>query len=543
MIANSTPFASSTSFGNNTNVYGGNGFAASLTYFNDQVVQLPDPSVQNFIAYSIRTRQSYLENLRYIIDIDVVKQVIDIFNEKALIPSVNEELFTIKFSPENEDSFEPGYIETLNRYIEEFIERVDLYGFIARLSNPFLLYGEYPYRKSYVYKKGITKLHTDISVSELIGSYIDGEKKRFFLVKTGTQNIIEVSPDNYGHFIMNEVPYSMLTDSTTKSFESEKAIMGKSLFYHSIEQLKRLRNNQVVDLIDDLKKVLRPQFFTVTVPENMNPNDVTALTKKYERDFRSPAEMLGRDTNNININDLVYLAAQVKFIPQWTNKGAISEVAAFNNVDHTESNIKKQHELIKQIAVSVGLPPSYLLPEIDGQKPSSKKDMIHLYARFAKRVAIIQNAIEEEVRDLVCQDLFIRTGYRTKRSSIKVRFRNIIDSDTLDALEYLGGNLDVGDRLVTFVNNVSSAGFGININPEEMTKICNKLVSPIAMNQLFILQKDVDEMDVGEMPELPVDKTGVNPMANAGGVSADGLGFGGAPIGDPTQGGGPAPLI
>lgn len=486
MISSTTPFSMGNSFGNS--------FATQMPSFKDQAIASPSKDYLGLVAYSTRTRADYLKNLQDILDVDAAKSIIDIFSEKTLYASKEEEAFEIRYKPKNVDDLQMGYVREINDCIEDFIERVDLYSFVKRISDKFLLFGEYPYRKTFEHGKGITELVDDISVSELVGIYENGKLQKFFKLKG--DGIVEVSKESYGHFVLNPINVRQLSDSVLNSFEGGTVIMGKSILYSAIEQLKNLRTNQIVSLIEDIKKILRPSYYGVSVPETSNSAEVAALCRKYERDFRSPAEALGRDSANLSVNDIVYLAAQIRFIPQYSNnKGTISEIDVFNKKDDYEANLAKRNALLRQIAVLVGLPPSYLSPGIDGDQPGSKVADMKIYSRFAKKLCVIQDAIEEGIKDLVMQDIYYKTGYRIKRTSIDISFKSSVDSELLDAIEFTVGNVDIGDRLLAFVNNVVQGGHGIQVDPSVLVNIFNRLGRALTSDDIFLLGEKVDSED------------------------------------------------
>lgn len=477
MISGTSPFSTS------GNVFTGNNYAASSTLFQDAVISSPNKDLFSLIAYSAQTRRDYLTNLTQVLDVDASRSIIDIYSEKSLYASKEDDVFTVKYCPKNREDLENGFVEEIDFYFQDFIERVDLYSFLKRMFNSFLLYGEYPYRKEFKQGEGITKLIDDISVADLVGIYENGRIKKFCMVKDN--NAVEVSKESYGHFILDPIRVKELNESSISSFEGETAVMGKSILYAAIEALKNLRTNQIVALMEDIKKILRPSFYGVTVPETMNTADVTKLLRKYERDFRSPVDALGRGSQSLTINDIVYLAAQIRFIPQFSNgKGKIEEVGAFNNKDNYEANLAKKNAILQNIAVLVGLPPSYLSPGMSGN-PEDKVSAMKIYARFAKKLVMIQDCLEEGLIDLFLQDIYYRTGYRIRRDSVKIFFKSTVDSELLDTIEFTMGNVEIGDRILALVNNVTQAGLGLQPKPKVLKDIFNRLTNVIARDELF----------------------------------------------------------
>lgn len=505
MISSTTPFTMGNSFGTS--------YSTVITSFKDQAIATPGKDYLGLVAYSARTRADYLRNLQDVIDVDAAKSIIDIFSEKTLYASKEEDIFEVRYKPKNEEDLEAGYVKEINDCIQDFIERVDLYSFIKRISDKFLLFGEYPFRKEFNWKEGITALVDDISVSELVGIYENGKLKKFY--KTKGDGVLEVSKESYGHFILNPINVRQLSDSALNSFEGGVAVMGKSILYSAIEQLKNLRTNQIVSLIEDIKKILRPSYYGVSVPETSNPAEVAALCRKYERDFRSPADALGRDSANLNVNDIVYLAAQIRFIPQYSNnKGTISEIDVFNKKDDYEANLAKRNAILRQIAILVGLPPSYISLEQGGETPGSKVADMKIYSRFAKKLCVVQDAIEEGIKDLVMQDIYYKTGYRIQRRSIDIVFKSSVDSELLDAIEFTVGNVDIGDRLLNFANNVVQGGHGIQVNPKVLVTIFNRLGRALTSDDLFVLSDDY-------LSTLGAEQANTATMSSAGAVGQD----------------------
>lgn len=522
MISQTTPFSMGNSFGTS--------FSTQMTQFTDQVVASPNKDLLGLVSYSTRTRAEYLKNLGDVIDVDAAKAIIDIYSEKTLYASKDDEICKIRFNPKNGDELERGYVEEINNAIQDFIEDVNLFKFLKRMLDKLLLYGEFPYRKEFAYKQGITKLIDDISVSELVGIYENGEVKKFYMVRANSAQ--EVSKESYGHFIISPVTIREISDSMLCSFNEGSAVMGKSILYNAIEQLKNLRTNQIVSLIDDIKRILRPQFYGVSVPETANPAEVTKLLRKYERDFRSPADALGRDSANLTVNDIVYLAAQIRFIPQFANgKGTITEIDAFKNRNDYEENLAKRNAYLQQIAVLVALPPAYLAPGVQGVgTPGSKVEDMKIYSRFAKKLVSIQDAVEEGLIDILQQHIYYKTGYKVRRSSIDITFNSSVDSELLDAIEFTVGNVDIGDRFLAWINNVAQAGLGIQPKPEVILSIFNRLAKAIASEDVFELVKEktksygsqISSAPVGsiESPIPPPPSISAEPSPNAGTLGA-----------------------
>lgn len=471
--------------------YGGNYMTTSFS-FSDMTVSGVS-SIVNLVALAGRTREEFLSNLSKIADLDIVNTIIDVFIDDCVSASNDDTIFTVEYEPAQEEDrrvLSPSVKEEYDSILNAVKERLSLDRFIKTNIHDLLLYGEFPYRKRVVDGKGVMEILEDLSVKNTIAIYEGSKLKEFYILGKDTPE--KKSPDEVGHFILNPVKVRVEKEDNVAEFLPEKVLMGRSIISSAIEQLKRLRTNNIVDLVTDLKRILRPDFVQVQVPANMNPKDATDMTRKYERDFRSPVEALGKDVSNITVSDIVSLSAQIKVLPVWSDgKGTVSGVTDLGQSSTLADDADKRDRIKKDIALSVGVPPYYVTGDStpDGDKVASLK----LYSRYSKKCNSVQDCLKEGLRDLFESEFKAVKGFKISRSSIKITFKSVVNTDLLDNIEFVSGSTQVSNDILSLVGEVIQSGMGIVAKKEVLSEVLNKIMAPITVENLFEVQSTEEE--------------------------------------------------
>lgn len=475
-----------------------------LSFLNSALPGIPS-QVVNLISLSSKSREEFLESLSKIAEMDIVSTIIDIFIDDCISASEDDSIFSIEYEPsleEDREVLDPSVKEEYDSILNQMKDRLNLDRFIKTNAHDLLLYGEFPYSKVVVPGKGIMEIREDLSVKDVIALYDGTKLSKFYVVKNGSVGIL--TPEEAGHFILNPNVIKMTSKSEDSSYLALRVLMGRSIIGTAIEQIKRLRTNNIVDLVGDLKKILRPDLVQVQVPANMNPNDAVDLVRKYERDLRSPLEALGKETDNLTLEDIVSLTAQIRVVPVWADgKGTLNSIADLNADDNTSQQDEKKASIKRDIALSVGLMPYYLTGDStpDGDKVSSLK----LYSRYSKKCNSIQDCLKEGIRDLGVHEFELVKGFKISRSSIKITFKSVVNTDLLDNIEFVSGSTQVSNDILSLITEVTQSGMGINVKKEVLTDVLNKIMKPITVENLFEPSDSLEGTgEEGESPDSSV---------------------------------------
>ena len=452
--------------------------------------------------------------------IDIVQTILNVIINDTFYSNDNEDIFTVDYKEPYET--ESDTQKKVNEKIQDFVNDFCLHDIIENILEDFLLYGEYPLRVIISQNnKGIIDIREDLDPRDTIGIYKFNEPV-FFLERTDKSHTRYVvrSPKEVVHFSLSP------TKIKVKSFDffmrqkniPEYIRIGKSVLYPALQKIKQLQTIEAAALIADLKRSISPTLVTVGVPPSAQPEDVTEIIKKYEQHLQEIYRGMP-DLENPSIGDLLATVANFRVVPNFTDgKGSIQTLDLLNNQNEVDARIDRMRSAI---AMAIGMPPYYLILNSEGS--GSKTEMLKVYSRYSRLICSIHNAIAAGIKKLVYLHI-INSGIYIDDSLINVRFRNVINVEHLDKMEYaVASSQTINDVWNTLSSILSSDEVPAKLNGVEFIKMVNTYLSagtPVPTDLLL----PVEDGNTGG-------EEGEEGFGGIGGVGGDFGGGGGSDLG------------
>lgn len=476
----------------------------------------------------VGTRQELFAVYDSIRLIDTVQTILNVIINDTFYSNDGEDIFTVKYDEGREK--ESDTQRKVNDIIEDFLSEFDIQTLIQCILEDFLLYGEYPIRVVISKNnKGIIDIREDLDPRTTVGIYKLNEPA-FFLERTDKSHTSYVvrSPKEIVHFSLSP------TKIRVKSFDyfmrqkniPEYIRIGKSIIYPALQKIKQLQTIEIASTVSDLKRAIAPILVSVSVPPTSQPEDVTEIIKKYEQHLQEVYRGMP-DLENPSIGDLLSTVTNFRVVPNFTDgKGALQTLDLLSGQMDIDNRIDRMRA---SIAMSIGMPPYYLVQNTEGT--GSKTEMLKIHSRYSRNLCSIHNSIAQGVKKLVYLHV-INSGVYIDDALIYVKFKNVINVEHLDKMEYAVASAQtINDVWNTLSSILSSDEVGAKLNSEAFVGMVNTFLSagtPVPQNLLEVVDKS--QMSGGE-------NTG------GGGGSVGGASFGSSGGGMGDMGGGEAELF
>lgn len=478
----------------------------------------------------VGTRQELFVTYDSVRLIDTVQTILNVIINDTFYSNDGEDIFTVKYDEGNER--ESDTQKKVNDLIGDFLSDFNIQSLIQCILEDFLLYGEYPIRVVISKNnKGIIDIREDLDPRSTVGIYKLNEPV-FFLERTDRSHTSYVvrSPKEVIHFSLSP------TKIRVKSFDyfmrqkniPEYIRIGKSIIYPALQKIKQLQTIEIASTVSDLKRAIAPILVSVSVPPTAQPEDVTEIVKKYEQHLQEVYRGMP-DLENPSIGDLLSTVTNFRVVPNFTDgKGAIQTLDLMSNQMDIDNRIDRMRA---SIAMSVGMPPYYLITGAEGN--GSKTEMLKVHSRYSRNICAIHNAISAGVKKLVYLHV-INSGVYVDDALINVKFKNVINVEHLDKMEYAVASAQtINDVWNTLSSILASDEVGAKLNSEAFVGMVNTFLSagtPVPQDLLQVVKKT--EQQSGNMSD----------GGGGGGVSGASFGSGGGSAGMGDMGGGEADL-
>lgn len=466
-------------------------FPDSILRANAQVLTTSFQSPEIPMSMSYMDRQKLLDTLSGVVGtrkdlirsydsvrmVDIVQTILSvIINDSFYCIDDNDEIFSVVYDEGSEK--ESNTQKKVNDIISDFIVKFSIQPLIQNIMEDFLLYGEYPLRVIISRnRKGIIDIREDIDPITTIGVYKINEPL-FFLERNPSAHTGYTirSPKEIVHFNLSPTKIRI---KSYDGFHREKIIpeyvrIGKSVIYPALQKIKQLQTIEWSSIITDLKKAIAPILVSVSVPQNSQAEDVTEIIKKYEQHLQEVYRGMP-DLENPTIGDMLSSVANFRVIPNFTDgKGSIQTLDMMSGQQDIDMRIDRQRF---SIAMSVGMPPYYVVPGQEGNGLASKTEMLKIHTRYSRMLSSIQNAVRDGIRRLVCLHV-INKGICIDPKLVKVKFKNIINVEHLDKMEYAVASAQtINDVWNTLSAILSSDEVPAKLNGKVFVEMVNTFLS------------------------------------------------------------------
>jgi len=475
------------------NIFGNtNGFNTSKSFAEAQAFALSnnpdlDDNIKNLALNFFKisdTKEEYISQLNNIKDFHFTQLIIDRVMEDGLNPSVNKNLFSIKVkdSKGNKD-------ETTSALLNQFVSENNLTKIIVDISHDILLYGEYALRIDVNSEttgekmRGITNIHDDVNISNILPVYSGGEISHFLTIEGN--KLVSKQPTEFVYFALpgNRIKIKFET-AENKVLHLR---MGKSLVYPVIGLLKELTFFEEIvpqKFIDGLTKT---KLLGVAVPPKTKPSEAIEISRAFQKLINSTLKRSGslKQTDTQVLDDIKSKVGEVKVIPTFGDKGSLESID-FDTDDNFEDMFEKIADIRKNILMTIGIPTSILDEE------GSKGDMIKDHIRYTKKLKSIQGAIQDGLQTMMLIHLRNNGFNNYVKSDIEINFLNILNTDDLERLEYIDIMISMMDNFKSFVDDFEDNEH-MELNYEDIMKFYNTNFENLTGFTIFTPKNEEDE--------------------------------------------------
>ena len=508
--------------------------ATAMSYFDRQ-------KMLDTLVGIMGTREELMGTYEGVRFLDTVQTILSVIMDDAFYSSEGD-IFEVLYDEGMKEESDTQL--KINKMIQEFMKQFRIQALIKNLMEDFLLLGEYPLRVVVSPNgNGIIDIVDDLDPITTIGVY-EIDTPIMFLEKSERGYLVR-TPKEVVHF--NLAPTKIRVKSLDFRMNSKRIPeylrIGRSVIYPALQKLKQLQTIELAATITDLKRAIAPILVSVAVPANSQPEDVTEVIKKYEQHLQETYRGMP-DLENPTMGDLLATVTNFRVVPNFTDgKGAIQTLDLIGTAqDAIDTRIDR---LRTSVAMAVGMPPYYLVIGQMENAQASKTEMLKLHSRYARMLASIQNAIADGVRRLVCLHV-INKGVFVNDELIKIKFKNVINVEHLDKMEYAVASAQtLRDVWSTLSEILSSDEVPAKLNGPAFINMVNTFLSAGSPSQEpLLIPLSEEEQAARSMPGeggpgaagggggmggdlFGADGGGEAPMfdpgADAGGLAADGM--------------------
>lgn len=284
---------------------------------------------------------------------------------------------------------------------------------------------------------------------------------------------------------------------------------GRSILYSSLKTLEKIALLDMTNLALLLKRALSPTIMNISVPESYSYKKALEAATAYEQWFYDSTEET-RNTfaqtgvDNINFNRILELSQKFKCMPVWgDSKGAIQTLDLADTRDNREAINDTKDEL----SLTSGIPYYYFNPQAGGME---KKEMLKTYAKYARKLHLLQQAIANSVIELHYKNLKCK-GYKVNREDISVKFKAIVNADSLESIEEI---INLFTALSEIVQALDGFAASQALHVKVVTKAFMKYFRFITQSYPFIQEmlEEAPEQELTDNPDLTAGNMGPGMM-------------------------------
>ena len=247
----------------------------------------------------------------------------------------------------------------------------------------------------------------------------------------------------------------------------------------------------------------------VQVPESYSYKRALEAATAYEQWFYDSTEET-RNTfsqtgvDNINFNRILELSQKFKCMPVWgDSKGALQTL----DLADTRDNREAIQDIKDELSLTSGIPYYYFNPQAGGME---KKEMLKTYAKYARKLHILQQSIANSVIEVHYKNLKCK-GYDINREDIAVKFKAIVNADSLESIEEIINLFTALSEIVQCLDQFASSQA---LQVRVVTKAFMKYFRFITQSYPFIQEmlEEAPEQTLTDNPDLLVGNLGPNMM-------------------------------
>lgn len=449
----------------------------------------------------IQTRKQLLATLRDIGKSPIVQIVKSTYMNEGFFSNNNSDVVDIKYVPEN-------LREKFQGIIDDFMSDFKIQQLLAENIPQLIQMGELLLTPKFEQGKGVVAILDNARLDDILPIYRGQDRVQFFKMTQNPSNPVqELDPDTFIHFMLPGEPIRVQVEYPNGGMLEiynlpETIKMGKSILFHALDMIKRLDMLDVANLALALRKILMPVLLSIGVPAGTHHKDIVALTEYYENHIESIFAEVGQ-INTINLTELITLSSKIRALPQYSDgKGALSVL----DMGDAKVPDSEQTDRIKKDIANVTDTPAFAL--LSDAEPVDRATLLKNYSKFTKRLAEIQFAVKQGITTLLIKH-FQYLGFPVKAHEISINFKQIVNIDLLDRLEFLVGSCASLKELYDTVSAIAQdENSGLELDPDVLQSVIDSVLNEIpGAKGLLKRRKNVAEAQADLDPTQQVSNT------------------------------------
>lgn len=358
----------------------------------------------------------------------------------------------------------------INDGLVDFQKRVDLDSLVLSISEDLLSYGEY-FLAVEMGDAGIEKVKDCVSQESMVALYEGPTPVKY--LRQVKNRLESCDADKFVHFCIGERKLRIKVSGENRI---EYVRIGRPLFYGSFDLLNNLSLLTALVPASYIQKINNTSVVGIQLPEATSPEDGFKICRKYEK-LLNKAVTYDPTKGDISVSDVLSQAGKFKVIPViGSGKGSLSKVdPRYREI----TDISMLQELKKDVCGDAGVPYSFLY---GGEK--NKNDTLKQFARYVKKLHMIQKAISRGIKQLAFMDL-VAKGLKPAPDHIEAKFSNtLVSVEELDRIEML-------DQLISTLGNTVDTIFsigekaGAEVSRDKLGQFVNRYLKIVNLDSLF----------------------------------------------------------
>lgn len=431
-------------------------------------------------------RKEMIQQIDRIRNFYITDVLLDQFCDDALTPDVSSGFILDVHSDDSKLDLELSALD----------ERLQFDKLISDISPDVLAYGEYTLGVEMHDDPthGIKELSDDIDQTEVIAITKMGEIDKYLVVDSKGSKAELVEPNKYIKFLMgnrrvridlkNEL--QMIKDKEILKDIPRYIRIGKSLLFPIISKIKELELLEQLVPASKLAQLTANTLIGVQVPPGMSPEQAFNTARMVENLVN---RKIGVDFSNkeLTIQHIMTVAGRIKVIPVWAEKGTLQRLE-YRAEEPTEL-MATAEDSRKIICSSVGIP--YEL--IFGSMETKRVDLLKRYARYLRKLKMIQNTIVDGVRQ-ICDIHLVNKKFSYKPEDVKIEFlHKMVNVDELDALEFVDATVGMLKNINEFIKDLSDQIESKHVDETEYFRFLNEKLSIAGMSDVITKERKKEE--------------------------------------------------
>jgi len=399
----------------------------------------------------------------------LVQAALMLIKEEALAADPNTgDIFKISVDEKSESA------KDIERCVEELKERFDLEAMLDDVMEDALFNGEYSYRLEIDEGgDGIVNILDTVTP----GTVISLHRKHLPMVIYEIDGAMfsQKNPWDFWHFIVTPQKIRIDRDLFTTMSMPYHFRIGQPMFYHLLPQLKELAMIEIVDVAKDIADLTRSSLVGVQMQHSLDPSQQKIISKWYEKEINRSSISMGQDNSNIleQANRLIMDMAKIKVIPKTEQRGAIDPIQLRS--EQGQDRLPKINDRREAICTAVGIP----FDMIFGRGDVGSGVALRQFARFQKRVKMVQRSCAGAIRQLITIHCAKR-GVSIKRvEDIRVNFSNAINTTEIDSLEFQDTKIQMAQTITDYFSDLKQGPFAKFVKDTEVMKCISGIMQGI----------------------------------------------------------------